>query len=65
MSDENAAELLLRAVEIGENLIRIADTLDEDLAANYISAGLELLRARAEAALSLCEGRLNEPQALN
>ena len=48
MEAEDSAELLYRAIEIGQTLVRIADNLGEGIAGNYLSSGLELLRARAE-----------------
>lgn len=58
------AQLLLRAVEIGDNLVTIADTLGEGIAANHIAAGLEILRVRAELALHLGQGVFDEGQSL-
>ena len=57
---KDPANLLLQAIDIGGHLIRIADTLGEDIAANHISIGLEILRARAELALELGQSLIDE-----
>lgn len=49
----SAAALLLRAIAIGENVVRIADDLGEDVAADQIATGLGILRLRATLALDL------------
>lgn len=40
-------ELLRQAIAIGENMIRIADAIDQPLAGNYFSIGLDILRRAA------------------
>lgn len=49
----STAALLLRAIAIGEHLVRIADDLDEDVAPDQISTGLGILRVCATLALDL------------
>ncbi len=57
------AELLRRTIEIGETLVRIADDLGEDIAANHLVAGLEILKIRAQLGLELDERLFHQPEA--
>lgn len=50
VDDQIRAELMRRAVALGEELIRLADDLGHPVAGNHICLGVELMRARAEAA---------------
>lgn len=49
IEDETPVDLLRRAIEIGENMIRIADAVNQPVAGNYFSIGLDILRGAAEA----------------
>lgn len=42
------AELLSRAVAMGEELMRLADDLGYSIAGNHISQGVEMMRDEAE-----------------
>lgn len=48
-------ELLRRAIAIGNELVRISDTVRQPLAAVHIQHGLDMLRAHAELLESLSE----------
>ncbi len=52
MSDD----LLRQAIEIGENMIRIADAVGQPVAGNYFSIGLELLRDAAQESSTMDDG---------
>lgn len=55
------AEHLLQAVELAQSLVAIADQLGEDLAANHISAGLDILKVRAQLCLELNQSIFEQP----
>ncbi|WP_267394663.1 MULTISPECIES: hypothetical protein [unclassified Sphingomonas] len=44
------AELLRRAVALGEELMRLADDLGYSIAGNHISQGVEMMRDEADRA---------------
>jgi len=56
----NDAELLLRAAEIGDELVKIADLAGQDIAGNHIALGLEMLRAQGRCMLALRECRSDQ-----
>ena len=41
-------ELLRRAIAIGEELVRISDSVDQPLASVHIATGLDILRAHTD-----------------
>lgn len=41
-------ELLRRAIAIGEELVRISDSVNQPLASVHIATGLDILRAHAD-----------------
>jgi hypothetical protein len=47
---------LRRAIELGEELLRITDAIGQPLAAVHIASGLDILNALAERELSRTEG---------
>ena len=57
---EDAAALLTQAIEIGRQLVRICDSVDQPIAGNHIALGLDLLLAHRDLASELASGDSRE-----
>ena len=57
-------DLLRRAIAIGEELVKISDTVRQPLASVHIATGLDILRAHAELRESLLNRTEDTPSSV-
>ena len=55
-----ATALVIRAIAIGRELVRVCDAIGQPIAGNHITLGLELLSAHCELATGMMLGELAE-----